>query len=310
MSNKDNILKGDERFVAIVNKVKEEGCIDKNPRPRYLDGVPAHTYSINHILETYDLSKGELPLTTLRPIATKGSIAEIIWIYAKKSNDLVEFDRLLGKDDWEETHEIHNWWKDWALRDSNGNYILNEKGHPTIGACYGEVIRRHNLIEDLLEGLKNDPDGRRHIIDMWQVEDYKEAHGLKPCAFLTDWNVVHGEDGDYLDMILFQRSSDYATAGQINQFQYICLQLMVCSVLDYKPGKFSWCVSNLQIYDRHIEKVEEMLRRKPIPCNPSIWINPEVKDFFDFKPEDIRLDGYPIEEIKKINPQLKFDLGI
>lgn len=346
------MTKGDMYTKKIFRKILKDGCMDKNPRPHYEDyypnavydkdtntiidkdnnvielnsnqwivfnknGVtlctPAHTLSVNSGVEcSYDLSKGESPLITLRPIACKSSIAEILWIYQKQSNDLVEFDELLGKNTWEEDHKVNNWWKDWALKDEKGNYILNDQGHPTIGSTYGEVIRKHNLVEKVLKDLKDNPDGRRHIISMWQDDDFLLPHGLKPCAFMTIWNVRHGRDGkDYLDMTLIQRSSDFATAGCINQVQYTVLLMLFARHLNLEPGIFTWKPVNVQIYDRHINQVKELLKRTPA-CDDkdiSIDLNTDKTNFYEMTPEDIKVKA-PREKIKKLNPQLKFPLGI
>ncbi len=344
--------KGDMYTKQIMDLILQEGCLDENPRPHYEDfyegasydeekniiitkdnqeipvgekesihkldngimlWVPAHTLSVNGGVEcTYDLSKGESPLITLRPIATKASIAEILWIYQKESNDLVVFDELLGKNTFNEDGKINNWWLDWAIKDENGDYILNEEGHPTIGAVYGETVRRrHILKEEVINAIKNNPDGRRNISSLWQMDDFKEPHGLKPCAFQTIWNVRHDWDGkDYLDMTLIQRSSDFATAGCINQVQYAALLKMVARELNLLPGRFTWKPINVQIYDRHIDQAIEMLNREPIDCKAEIVLNEEVKSFDDIKPEDIKIEDYPRELIKKKNPQMKFPLGI
>ena len=283
------MTKGDVYTKEIIKRILDEGCMDKNPRPKYSDGTPAHTLSVNHGMTTYDLTKGEMPIITLRPIAVKSAIGELLWIYQDESNNLD-----LLKDKYGVT-----WWDDWDL------------GDRTIGACYGETVHRHNLVKDLLEGLKNNPDGRRHIINMWQVDDFKEPHGLKPCAYQTVWNVRHGKDGiDYLDMCLFQRSSDFLTAGCINQVQYLVFLYLVARHCGYTPGRFTWFYANIQIYDRHIEQAHEILEREPIDCKPEIWLNPEKTNFYDFTVDDIKIVGYPREEIKAKNPQMKFDLGI
>ena len=281
--------RADEMFKDIAGRILREGCLDSNPRPHYADGTPAYTLSINHVMQSYDLSKGELPLITLRPIAVKSSIGELLWIYQDESNSL---DVLRDK------YNV-TWWDEWDI------------GDRTIGACYGETIRRHGLMKNLLSDLKNNPDGRRHIINMWQEDDFKDKHGLKPCAYQTVWNVRHGQDGkEYLDMCLFQRSSDYATAGIINQTQYIIFLLLVARHCGYEPGKFTWFVANIQIYDRHVEQIKEMMSRESIICSPKIVLNPEKKSFYDFTVDDIKIVDYPREEIKTKNPQLKFDLGI
>ena len=121
----------------------------------------------------------------------------------------------------------------------------------------------------------------------------------------------HGRDGiDYLDMCLYQRSSDYCTAGCINQVQYCIFLIIMAHCLGYKPGKFTWFVDNIQIYDRHIEQAKEMLSRNSVPCKPYIWVNPDKRDFYSLTVDDIKLMDYPRDVIKEQNPQLKFPLGI
>lgn len=283
------MTKGDVYTKEILTRILEEGCLDKNPRPKYVDGTPAHTLSVNHGMCTYDLTKGESPLITLRPIAVKSSIGELLWIYQDESNDLNVLRDKYGV----------TWWDEWDI------------GNRTIGSVYGETVRRHELVKRLLKGLKEDPDGRRHIICLWQEDDFKEPHGLKPCAFMTEWNVRHGKDGtDYLDMCLIQRSSDFATAGCINQVQYLVFLHLVARHLGLTPGRFSWFYNNIQIYDRHIEQAKELIAREPVDCEPKIWLNPEKTNFYDFTIDDIKITGYPRAEIKEKNPQMKFDLGI
>lgn len=283
------MTKGDVYTKEILTRILEEGCLDKNPRPKYADGTPAHTLSVNHGMCTYDLTKGESPLITLRPIAVKSSIGELLWIYQDESNDLNVLRDKYGV----------TWWDEWDI------------GNRTIGSVYGETVRRHELVKRLLKGLKEDPDGRRHIICLWQEDDFKEPHGLKPCAFMTEWNVRHGKNGiDYLDMCLIQRSSDFATAGCINQVQYLVFLHLVARHLGLTPGRFSWFYNNIQIYDRHIEQAKELIAREPVDCEPKIWLNPEKTNFYDFTIDDIKITGYPRSEIKEKNPQMKFDLGI
>ena len=111
-------------------------------------------------------------------------------------------------------------------------------------------------------------------------------------------------------MCLFQRSSDYATAGCINQVQYAVFLCLVARHFGYTAGRFTWFVDNIQIYDRHVEQVKQMLERESVECSPYVWINPEKKSFYDITIDDVKILGYPREEIKQKNPQLKFDLGI
>ena len=149
------MTKGDIYFRETVGRILSEGSLDVNPRPKYADGTPAHTLSIDHVMCTYDLAAGESPFITLRPIAIKFAIGELLWIYRDMSNDL---DLLRDK------YNI-TWWDEWDI------------GDRTIGQCYGATVKKWNLTENLINDIKNDPDGRRHIINMWQEDDFKQKHG-------------------------------------------------------------------------------------------------------------------------------------
>lgn len=285
-----NGTKGDMYTKRIIRKILKEGCLDKDPRPVYAsDGAPAHTYSINHGMCTYDLTKGETPLITLRPIAVKNSVGELLWIYQDESSNLDLLAEKYGV----------AWWDQWDL------------GNRDIGSVYGSTIKDTNQMYNLLEGLIKEPDSRRHIIDLWQIESFKKPHGLKPCAYNVVFNVRHGKNGvDYLDMSLKQRSSDFMVAGCINQVQYLVFLYLVARHCGYTPGRFTWFYDNIQIYDRHVKQAKEMLKREPIECNPEIWLNPDKTNFYDFTQDDVKITGYPLKLVREKNPQMTFDLGV
>ena len=249
MNRADNLCK------MTIKTILENGYIDENPRPHYEDGTPAHTLSVNQMIQTFDISRNEFPLITLRPISWKSAIKEILWIYQDQSNSL---DLL------KEKYNI-TWWDDWEVENTK-----------TIGQRYGATIKKYDLMNKLLKELKEDPFGRRHIISLWQEDDFKTP-GLNPCAWnedgkgpsifdacsagsATKMRVFYDEvkDDIYLDMTLIQRSSDYLTACSINQIQYIALLMMVARHCEYKSGNFMHVIQNVQIYDRHIENAKIM----------------------------------------------------
>ena len=271
--------KADKYFTDNLNLIKTEGTMDENPRPRYKDGTPAHSKFITQIFEKYDLSKGEFPITTLRNTAIKTGIKEIFWIYQKQSNKLSD------------AHDLGiNWWDEWNIGDG------------TIGARYGETVRRYNLMNNLLDGLKNDPFSRRHIIDLNQYQDLNETKGLHPCAFLTMWSVrkVNGEY--YLDMTLDQRSNDYIMAGVINKVQYTALQMMIAGHLSYKIGYFCHFTQNVHVYDRHFDAVDELLNRKSLNTQPKLILN-ENKNFYEYTIDDFKITN--IDGIEKLKSKLE-----
>ena len=272
-----------------IQNILDNGYKDINPRPKYKDGTPAHTYSVNHVVRKYDLSNGEFPICTLRPMAWKTAIREILTIYQKPTNVLSEM-REMGV----------TWWDDWDIGDG------------TIGQRYGATVSRYDLINRLINDIQLDPYGRRKIVNLWQESDLRETTGLAPCAFLTIWNVR----GEYLDMCMIQRSGDMLTAsgaGGINEIQYAALLMMIARHTDYKPGVFTHFVANEQIYDRHFEVANEMRKRaiemeKQVGrfcLNPQMWIKPDAHDFYEMTIDDFELSHY-----RPIEPQLKLELGI
>lgn len=269
-----------------ILEILENGYKDVNPRPKYPDGTPAHTYSINHVVRSYDLSAGEFPICTLRPMAWKTAIKEIFTIYQKPTNNLAEM-REAGI----------TWWDEWDIGDG------------TIGQRYGATVSRYDLINNLIKDIESDPYGRRKIVSLWQEADLHETPGLAPCAFLTIWNVR----GDKLDMMLVQRSGDMLTAsgaGGINEIQYAALLMMIARHTGYAPGVFTHVVANEQIYDRHIDAAHEMLARFQCELEPdyekvTVILNPDKTNFYDMTIDDFIVMGYD-----PIKPQLKLELGI
>lgn len=315
------MTKADKIFYENIKRLlSDEAMTDESGqvRPHYEDGIPAHTRYITQVFETYDISKGEFPITTLRPILFKKAIAEIFWIYQDQSTDL---DLLATK------HGV-TWWDSWDI------------GDRTIGNTYGAIVKQYDLINRLIKNIKENPFSRYHIISLWQEENFTHKHGLKPCAFQTLWTVR----GKYLDCTLVQRSSDYLVAGHINMMQYVALQMMIAKATGYEAGKFSRLTQNLHIYDRHIEQAEELVRRyeekeekhleeeykvfreiigeeppkksfsdifdaikksRLSEKQPKLIFNPKSDNFYDFTIEDFEMVDY-----EPMRPQLRFELGI
>ena len=289
------MTKGDVYHKTMLEEILRNGTLDENPRPKYAsDGAPAHTYSINHKMQQYDIGAGECPIETLRPIAWKSAVKEILWIYQKQSNKISDL------------HEMGiKYWDKWDIGDG------------TIGCRYGETVRKHNLIKEHLDGLKKDPFGRRHIVSLWQKDDFSDetggtTEGLNPCCYEFVCNVHRGKDGKlYMDMLMNQRSSDYEVSCAINEIQYIALMLMICHECNFMPGIFTHFIENVQVYDRHVEQAKEIIRRSPVDgCSPRLVLNAGNKSFWDITIDDFTLEDYPSEKIAEKNPQLTFDLGV
>ena len=290
------MTKADFYMKDAIERILDNGYLDVNPRPHYADGTPAHTLSINHVFRTYDLSKGEFPICTLRPMAWKTGIKEIFTIYQKPTNKISEMEEM-GV----------NWWGEWDIGDG------------TIGQRYGATVKRYDLINNLINDIKKDPYGRRKIVSLWQETDLHETAGLAPCAFLTIWNVRNdGNGNEYLDMCLIQRSGDMLTAsgaGGINEIQYAALLMMIARHCGYNAGVFTHFVANEQIYDRHMEQAGEMLKRYGDLKEaeflgvhhevPNLILNSDKTNFYDMTIQDFTMEHY-----EPIKPNLKLELGI
>ena len=295
----------DHYMLNDIGNILHWGYKDVNPRPHYPDGEPAYTYSVNHNVRKYDLSRGEFPICTLRPIAWKTGIKEILTIYQKPTNVISEMEEM-GV----------TWWGDWDIGDG------------TIGQRYGATVKRYDLVNKLIEDIQKDPYGRRKIMSLWQESDLGETPGLAPCAFLTIWNVRNDNEHlinstiemppeckptgkNYLDMCLIQRSGDMLTAsgaGGINEVQYAALLMMIAKHCGYEPGVFTHFVANEQIYDRHIDAANEMLqrgRKGAIRRDIGLKLDTDKTNFYDFTVDDFKMVNY-----EPLKPQLKLELGI
>ena len=279
------MTKADTIFKENIRKIMEEGVWSEQARPKYKDGRTANSKYITGAFMEFDLAKGEFPITTLRPIAIKSAIKEMLWIYQDQSNSL---DLL------EDKYNVH-YWNDWEVKDSR-----------TIGQRYGAVVKKHDITNKILKQLEANPWNRRNIISLWDYDAFEETDGLLPCAFQTMFDVRRVDGEIYLDATLTQRSNDMLVAHHINAMQYVALQMMIAKHFGWKVGKFFYFINNLHIYDNQFEQAEELLRREATNCQPRLVLNvPDGTNFFDIKPEDFELVDYD-----PVKPQLKFDLAI
>ena len=265
--------KADKYYKETIQEILFSGTWSKNPRTKWSDNTPANYKQVRQKVYKYDISKGELPITTLRNTPLKGCFYEMEWIYIKQSNIL------------EEAHpSIHGWWKDFLT------------DNLTIGTTYGYVVREHSLVSNLLREMENNPESRRLNIDLWQESSLNtNPKPLPPCAYRTEWSI----DGEFIDFTLYQRSRDLIVTYSINPMEYVILAWMIANHLTFKTGKkhtvrnFQHVVFNEHIYDRHIEEALEILERESLEqpkveliCEPKLFENHTIDDFkFEVSPE-------------------------
>lgn len=269
----------DKIFIDNMNDILNNGVWDTDypVRPHWEDGTPAHTIKKFGIVNRYDLQK-ELPILTIRKTAFKSCLDEILWIWQKKSNNI---------------HDLHSHiWDSWA--DESGS----------IGKAYGYQLGKKAIypegefdqVDRVLFDLKNNPHSRRIMTNIYNFEDLHEMN-LYPCAYSMTFNV----SGNRLNGILNQRSNDMLTANNWNVLQYSILLMMFAQVSNLVPGELVHVIADAHIYDRHVDMVKEIIK-KPQHKAPVLKINPNVKNFYDFKKEDFELVGYEFETLDKKIP--------
>lgn len=270
--------KANENFKNNLLRLKNEGDIITS-RPSYTDGTQSKSISIKQVFEQYN-TQTESVIHNFRPTAIKSAIQEIFWIYQDQTSDL------------NKAHErgIY-WWDEFNVGDNN------------IGMAYGDVVSRLDLIDDLLSDLEDNPHSRRHVMTLWDInanEFQNILGGLVPCAYETIWSV----DSNYnVDLTLIQRSSDYIKANAINKVQYIALGLMVCGHLRHKTNKpyqlrnFAHLVQDLHVYDRHLNALDELLKRESSNEMQTIELLRDC-NFYDYTIEDFKINKIKIDTLK------------
>lgn len=259
----------DKIFINTCREIIDHGVWDTqyDVRPRWADGTPAHTIKKFGIVNRYDLSK-EFPIITLRKTYFKSAIDEILWIWQKKSNNVHDLNSRI--------------WDSWA--DETGS----------IGKAYGYQLGiKHQYkegmfdqVDRVLYDLKNNPNSRRIMTNIYNFQDLHEMH-LYPCAYSLTLNV----EGDKLNAILNQRSQDTLTANNWNVVQYAVLAHMFAQVSGLKVGELIHVIADAHIYDRHVSIVEEILKNPEYEA-PKFIINKDIKNFYDFTTDDFKLENY------------------
>ena len=274
----------DKVFVDMCQDILKNGTSTEGElvRPHWEDGTSAYTIKKFGVVNRYDLSK-EFPAITLRKTYIKSATDELLWIWQKKSNNIKDLKSSV--------------WDEWA--DENGS----------IGKAYGYQLGvRHQYKEGMMDqvdrviyDLKHTPFSRRIMTNIYVHQDLHEMN-LYPCAYSMTFNVTQqkGDDKLTLNGILNQRSQDVLAANNWNVCQYAVLLYMLAQVCDMKAGELVHVIADAHIYDRHVPIIEELIKRPQYPA-PKFWLNPEIKVFYKFTTDDIKITDYVTgEQIKNI----------
>jgi thymidylate synthase len=217
----------------------------------------------------FDLQKG-FPLVTTKKLHLKSIIYELLWFLRGETN--IAYLKEQGVSIWNE----------WA--DENGE----------LGPVYGKQWRSWegadskvvDQVSDLIKQIKTNPDSRRLIVSAWNVADLPKM-ALMPCHALFQFYVAN----EKLSCQLYQRSADVFLGVPFNIASYSLLTMMIAQVSGLEPGEFIHTFGDVHIYNNHMEQVKLQLNRTPYPP-PTMKLNPDVKNIFDFKFEDFTLENY------------------
>ncbi len=258
-----------EQYHRLLQLVRKTGTFKA-------DRTGTGTYSIFGHQMRFDLNEG-FPLVTTKKVHTKSIIHELLWFLAGDTN--IKYLKDNGVRIWDE----------WA--DADGN----------LGPVYGYQWRSWTTpsgdmidqISNLIKMIKTNPDSRRLIVSAWNVADIDKMK-LPPCHCLFQFYVADGR----LSCQLYQRSADIFLGVPFNIASYALLTHMIAQVCGLKVGDFVHTFGDAHIYSNHLEQVDLQLSRKEFPL-PTLKLNPDVKNIFDFKFEDIAIENYQCHETIK-----------
>ncbi len=274
----------DKIFIDMCNDILTNGTDTQGEkvRPHWEDGTSAYTIKKFGVVNRYDLRK-EFPALTLRKTGIKSAFDELLWIWQRKSNNI---------------HDLKpHIWDEWA------------DGDGSIGKAYGyQMGIKHKYKEGMFDqvdrvlfDLKENPYSRRILTNLYVHADLSEMN-LYPCAYSMTFNVTKDKITDklILNAILNQRSNDVLAANNWNVVQYSLLVMAFAQVSNMIPGEFVHVIADAHIYDKHVPLIKELISRTPLPA-PKVYINPNIKNWYDFTTDDVIVEDYQAhEQIKNI----------
>ncbi|MBR1762127.1 MAG: thymidylate synthase [Eubacterium sp.] len=284
----------DKDYIGLCKRILSEGVEVENRTGINTIKVPSHHFH-------FDLSK-EYPILTTKQLFIRQAVLEMLWIYQAQSNDVrwLQERNVHIWDEWE-IDEEGIWTATQMLPDENGTLkkqvihkqFPKEFAH-TIGTAYGYIVNKFSMTQELIEKLKNHPEDRRMVMTLWQ-NDYLNTAVLPSCVWSSEWDVTDGK----LNCWVHQRSCDVPLGLPFNVTQYATLLNMLAKVCGLQPGTMDWSIKDAHIYVNQVDGIKEQIRRfdemGDLPA-PELWLNPEVKDFFDFDNskdcKDVKLIGY------------------
>lgn len=287
----------DQIYNSTIQSVIDNGIWDKDVRPKWSDSTSAFTKSLLDVQMKFD-NGNEIPILTSKVVPRKDPINELFWIWQHKSNSVKFLREELGCKVWNEWEredgtigKAYGWQlanKKREVKFTEELYAMFNNGeisrfYPSDKPCEGVKL---DQVDYLIYKLKTNPYSRRIKTTLWCVEDLDDM-ALEPCVYETHFQMWNGK----LNMTVGVRSNDLGLGNPYNIYQYSILHRLIAQVTDKEVGTICFNIDNAHIYDRHLEPLTEQIQRETFDA-PNVWINPEIKSFYDFKIEDIVVSNY------------------
>ena len=286
--------KFDKEYLKLCKKILTDGVEVENRTGTNSIKIPSYNFH-------FDLSE-EFPMLTTKQVFYKNAITEMLWIYQAQSND-VRWLKERNNHIWDEW-EIDDdglWKATQNVLDDNGNLVkkdvvkdFGKDWAHTIGTSYGWIVKRYGHVDNLINKIKNNPTDRRMIMSLWQ-DEFLDTAVLPSCVWCSEWDVTDGK----VNMMVHQRSCDVPLGLPFNITQYAVLLSMIAQCTNLKPGSIDWSIKDAHIYVNQVEGIKEQIERgdtlEDLPA-PELWLNPEIKDFYEFdnskELKDIKIRKY------------------
>ena len=272
--------KFDKEYLKLCKKILTDGVEVENRTGTNSIKIPSYNFH-------FDLSD-EFPMLTTKQVFYKNAITEMLWIYQAQSND-VRWLRERNNHIWDEWEidEDGLWKATQNVLDEDGNLVkkdvVKDFGRDwahTIGTAYGWIVKRYGHVDNLINKIKNNPTDRRMIMSLWQ-DEFLDTAVLPSCVWCSEWDVTDGK----VNMMVHQRSCDVPLGLPFNVTQYAVLLSMIAQCTNLKPGSIDWSIKDAHIYVNQVEGIKKQIERgdtlEDLPA-PELWLNPEIKDFYEF----------------------------